>query len=53
VFEDGHVRVNEVELVARNGRDAWIKTSLKVGTKVVAYPPTHLNDGDRVRQINR
>jgi HlyD family secretion protein len=53
VFEDGRVRVNEVELVARNGRDAWIKTSLKVGTKVVAYPPTHLNDGDRVRQINR
>lgn len=53
VLEGSRVRVNEVELVARNGRDAWIKTSLKVGTKVVAYPPTNLNDGDRVRQINR
>jgi len=53
ILEEGRVRVSEVELVARNGRDAWIKTSLKVGTKVVAYPPTNLNDGDRVRQINR
>jgi HlyD family secretion protein len=48
VFDRGRARINEVELVARNGREAWIKTSLKAGTKVIAYPPAGLNDGDSV-----
>ena len=48
MFDRGRARINEVELVARNGREAWIKTSLKAGTKVIAYPPAGLNDGDSV-----
>ncbi len=51
VFDRGRARISEVELVARNGREAWIKTSLKGGTKVIAYPPAGLNDGDRVDVI--
>jgi len=50
-FDQGRARVNEVTLMARNGREAWINTSLEVGTKVIAYPPASLKDGDRVNMI--
>lgn len=49
VVDGGRARLKEVELVARNGRDAWIRTELRPGTTVVAYPPATLGDGDRVR----
>ena len=49
VIEGGRARLKEVELVARNGRDAWIRTDLKPGTKVVAYPPATLTDGARIQ----
>jgi HlyD family secretion protein len=48
VIDHGRARLEEVELVARNGREAWIKTSLPAGTKVIAYPPASLSHGDRV-----
>ncbi len=51
VLDDGRARLQEVELVARNGRDAWVRAELKPGTKVIAYPPATLHDGDRVRPI--
>lgn len=49
VLDGGRARLKEVELVARNGRDAWIRTDLKPGTTVIAYPPATLADGDRVK----
>ncbi len=49
VVEGGRARQKEVELVARNGRDAWIRTDLPSGTAVIAYPAANLGDGDRVR----
>lgn len=49
VFDGGRARLKEVELVARNGRDAWIRSDLKPGTTVIAYPPATLADGDRVK----
>ena len=52
VLDHGRVRTEEVELLARNGREAWIKTSLVAGTKVIAYPPAGLKDGARVSVIN-
>lgn len=52
VLDRGRARMNEVELLARNGREAWIKTSLAIGTKVIAYPPAGLQDGDSVTVIN-
>ena len=52
VLDRGRVRTEEVELLARNGREAWIKTSLAAGTKVITYPPAGLKEGDRVNVIN-
>jgi HlyD family secretion protein len=49
VIDGGRARLKEVELVARNGRDAWIRTDLKPGTKIVAYPPATLTDGARIQ----
>ncbi len=51
VVDRGRARLVEVELLARNGRDAWIKSHLAAGTAVVAYPPATLNDGDRVKAM--
>lgn len=51
VLDDGRARLEEVELVARNGREAWIRTPLAPGTVVVTYPPVTLKDGDRVRPL--
>ena len=48
VLEAGRARLHEVELVARNGSVAWIKTTLKPGTQVINYPPSVLLDGTRV-----
>lgn len=49
VVDGGRARLQEVELVARNGQDAWIRTRLAPGTKVIAYPPSTLGDGDRIK----
>jgi HlyD family secretion protein len=51
VLDHSRARIEEVELLARNGREAWIKTSLAAGTKVIAYPAASLKDGDRVNII--
>lgn len=51
VFDGGRARLQEVELVARNGQDAWIRSPLEPGARVIAYPPATLQDGDRVREI--
>jgi HlyD family secretion protein len=34
--------------LARNGVEAWIKSSLTPGTSVVIFPPSSLKDGSRV-----
>ncbi len=54
VADGGRARQVEVELVARNASDAWIRTSaLRPGTSVVAYPPASLKDGQRIRPLKR
>lgn len=45
----GHARLREIEVVARNGADAWIKSDLPVGTLVIVYPDRKLKDGDAVK----
>ncbi len=52
VLDHGRARIEEVELLARNGREAWIKTSLAAGTKVITYPPADLKDGGSVNIIS-
>lgn len=49
IVDAGRIRQQEVEVAARNGVQAWIRTGLQPGTKVVVYPDSALHDGDRVR----
>jgi HlyD family secretion protein len=49
VVEGGKAHLREVDVVARNGIEAWIKPGLAPGTRVIVYPETELKDGDRVK----
>jgi HlyD family secretion protein len=49
VMEDGRARQREIEVAARNGTHAWVKTGLTPGLQVIAYPPSSLKDGARVK----
>ena len=49
VVEGGKAHLREVDVVARNGEEAWIKPGLAPGTQVIVYPETELKDGDRVK----
>lgn len=48
VVEAGRAHQHEVEVAARNGTEAWVKSGLTPGMSVVVYPPTALQDGSRV-----
>lgn len=52
VVEDGRARQHQVEVLARNGSEAWVKTELQPGTEVIVYPPTSLKEGQRVRKVS-
>lgn len=49
--EGGRARLHEVEVLARNGSEAWIRSDLAPGTEVVLFPPSSLNDGQRVQKL--
>lgn len=49
VLDKGHARLKEVEVAARNGIEAWVKSDLAPGTQVIVYPDTKLKNGDRVK----
>lgn len=49
VLEGGRARQLEVEVAARNGVEAWVKTGLTPGTQVIIYPDTQLKEGSRVK----
>lgn len=51
VADGGRAKRVEVELVARNGQHAWIRSPLAPGTAVIAYPPAALKDGQRIRAM--
>lgn len=53
VVQNGRAALKEVEVHARNGRQAWITSDLAPGTEVVAYPPATLRDGERVRRMRK
>jgi HlyD family secretion protein len=47
---DGNrAQVRAVEVGARNGVDAWIKSGLAEGEQVIAYPPSNIRDGARLK----
>jgi HlyD family secretion protein len=51
IIEDGRAHQQQVEVLARNGSEAWVKTDLPPGTQVIVYPPTSLKEGARVRKL--
>jgi len=53
VVEGQRVRLQTVEVISRNGQQAWLRTDLPMGTALVAYPPVSLRDGDRVKMNKR
>ena len=50
VVRDGRARQVSVELGGRNASQAWVRSGLAPGDRVVVYPPPTLRDGDRVRE---
>jgi len=51
VLEGGRARVRTVQLLGRNGQQAWLRTELPPGTVLVIYPPATLRDGDRIEAL--
>ncbi len=53
VVEAGRARRHEVEVLARNGSQAWIRSELAPGTVVILFPPTSLGENERVRPLGQ
>jgi HlyD family secretion protein len=51
VIEDGRARRKTLDVLSRNGAEAWVKTELPPGTPVIVYPPTSLKEGERVKNL--
>jgi HlyD family secretion protein len=49
VLEQGRAHQRVIDVAARNGVEAWVRSGLTAGTQVIIYPDTQLRDGDRVR----
>jgi HlyD family secretion protein len=48
VAEGGRARQVPVQLGARNGRAAWVRSGLAPGQQVIVYPPAAVREGVRV-----
>ena len=51
VVDGGRTRLQAVQLMGRNGQQAWLRTDLPEGTVLVSYPPATLREGDRVQPL--
>ncbi len=49
VIEGGRARLRAVQVVARNGSLAWVRSGLAPGEVVIAYPPPTVSEGSRVK----
>jgi HlyD family secretion protein len=49
VLEGGRARLRPVQVAARNGSLAWVRSGLAPGEVVIAYPPAAVADGVRVQ----
>ncbi len=48
VVDGRHARLRMVQLAARNGGSAWVRSGLEPGQQVIVYPPAAVRDGVRV-----
>jgi len=49
-FDDGRARLLQVEVAARNAGEAWVRSGIPPGARVIIYPPAGVRDGARVRE---
>ncbi len=49
VLDGGRARLTAVDIGARNGTQAWVKSGLADGATVIVYPGAAVSDGARVR----
>lgn len=49
VLNGGRARLTAVDIGARNGTQAWVKSGLADGATVIVYPSAAVSDGARVR----
>lgn len=49
VAEGGRARLQKVEIAARNGAEAWVRSGVAAGAAVIVYPPPNVVDGQRIR----
>ena len=47
--QDGRARLTPVDVGARNGATAWVRSGLAVGAQVIVYPPPAVRDGAHVK----
>jgi HlyD family secretion protein len=48
-LDAGRARLQPVEVAARNGTQAWVRSGLQPGQAVVVYPSSAVRDGQRVQ----
>ena len=48
-IEEGRAKLARVDVGARNGSEAWIRSGVAASAKVIVYPPPQVKDGARVR----
>ncbi len=50
--KDDRAKLILVDVIARNGQHAWIRSDLKPGMQAIAYPPAKLKEGDRISAMS-
>jgi HlyD family secretion protein len=48
MVDDSYAHLRVIDVAARNGVQAWLKTALRPGTQVIVYPDSKLKNGDSV-----
>ncbi|KQT10844.1 efflux RND transporter periplasmic adaptor subunit [Ramlibacter sp. Leaf400] len=49
-LDGGRARLQPVDVAARNGSEAWVRSGLQPGQSVILYPPPSVSDGQRVQR---
>lgn len=52
-IDGGRARLQPVDVAGRNGNEAWIRSGLRPGQKLIVYPPPTVSDGRRVQERRR
>lgn len=53
ILRAGRASLHMIDVVARNGQQAWLRDGPAAGAEVILFPPPSLKDGDRVTRLRR